>query len=102
MNALSTAAQAISENVVIDRTSLVSFEIAWTTSAAIGTFTVQGSVTGTNWNTMDLSAVPAMKATNGTWLISMGVLGPLILRLVFNPTTPGAGTVTAWVGGKAY
>ncbi len=102
MNGLSTTAQAISEVITINQTSIVSFEIAWTTSVATGTFVVQGSVTGNNWNNIEpLSSTPTMAATNATWLLSLSVLGPLLVRLVFNPTIAGAGTINAWVGGKA-
>ncbi len=102
MKNISTVSTVVSENVVIDRTSLVSFEVAWTTTSASGTFSVEVSVTGTNWAPITLSAVPVLSGTSGSHVINVGMMGPLIIRLKYTPTVSASGTMNAWVGGKSY
>lgn len=101
MNGLSTTAQAVSEIIPITRTALLSFEIVWTTSVARGEFSVEGSITGLNWfKIQPLSTVPRINASNGSHLLNLGGLGVMLIRLVFDPTTAGAGSIDAWISGK--
>lgn len=103
MKNVSTVSTVVSDSVFISRTSLVSFEVAWTTTSASGVFTVEASVTGNNWNTVaPLSSIPILSGASGSLLINVGMMGPLIVRLKYTPTVSASGTINAWAGGKSY
>jgi hypothetical protein len=98
----------------VNRISLVSYTVAWT-SGVIGTITVQASNDYTepytlsenplntgNWVNIPLTVVVAPSGTADNALIALPQTSPAWVRLVFTDTSGGTNTgkLTAYISGK--
>ena len=72
----------------------VSYEAAWT-GAPVGTLVVQGSHTGTNWNTI-ISASPAPAGTSSSQLFDLNQLSFPLVRVLYTKSS-GTGTLNVTV-----
>jgi hypothetical protein len=88
------------QSATIDVTYLdrVCFEIAATTSDAVGSITIQGSITGNVWVDLPLSAM-TLSGANLNILIDLEATGLKLLRIAYTRTS-GTGTIGASVSAK--
>ena len=75
----------------------ISIEIAWT-GTPVGTFQVLGSVSGINYNPVQVSIKPASGSADST-MASFQNQGYQFVLLQYTGTS-GSGVLNAWVGGK--
>lgn len=87
-------------SATIDATNMdnIPVEVAWTGSL-VGTFSIQGSVSGKNWKDLGLSITGPNNA-NGNILLDLNQLSFSFVRLVYTNAS-GTGTMTMFAAGKA-
>lgn len=78
----------------------IAIEINWVTANIFGSFTVQGSVSGTTWTTITTTPTMSVAATTNNGLFDLNQLSFAFLRVVFTRTSGTVGTATALVSGK--
>lgn len=95
----------------IENIDNIAIQIGFTTSDAVGTFSVQGSVdhaqdqngnvqVAGNWVALTLSPVPVAASAADNILISLNQLPFPWLRTVYTRTS-GTGTLNAYIAGKS-
>lgn len=95
---------------IIQKLSLVSYDIAWSGSSPVGSIAIQvsndyavttaGSVTNTgSWSTLPLSASTSVSGNTGTGFIDLDANAGYAMRIVYTRAS-GTGTMTATVCGK--
>lgn len=95
---------------IIDDLSMISYGVSWAGTTPIGTISVQASndysqnVDGSvrnagTWNTLTLSAVPAVTGNTGNGMIDIDSLAGYAVRLVYNFTS-GTGLMQVKVACK--
>jgi hypothetical protein len=105
-----SAASITSLVTIIQKLSLASYSITWTGSSPVGVIAVQvsndyttnadGSVNNPGtWNTLPLSATPAVTGNTGNGFIDIDASAGYALRVVYTKTS-GSGTLNAVVNGK--
>lgn len=111
LNAVSLAADIAATPLRIQYLDNVSMQLIVTTSNAVGTFYVQGSLdyavneggivtnTGT-WTSLTLSPVPTLASANTTILLDLNQLSFPFVRLIYTRVS-GTGTVTAYGSAKS-
>lgn len=86
------------------RTSLednVSIEVSWTTSDVVGTLTLEGSVSGSVWTTLDTSPESmTVTSSDDNGLFDITQIGFPYLRLKFTRVSGSSGTLNAYVSAK--
>lgn len=106
----SLAGSLTSIPTIIQKLSLISYDISWTGTSPVGVMSVQVSNTyaenadGTvknagNWTTLTLSTTPTVSGNTGNGGIDVDVTGFYAIRLVYTRTS-GTGTMNAVVCGK--
>lgn len=80
----------------------VCYQVAWTSSNAVGTISVQGSVDGTTWNDLTFDPVLAQPASNnGAYLINLALIPFPYIRLKYTRVS-GTGTLDVWLSAKGF
>lgn len=77
----------------------VAIQGAFTTSDAVGTFSVEGSLDGSTWSAIGLSSTPTAASASDNFLIELAPTCAPILRLKYSRTS-GTGTLTAKIFAK--
>ncbi len=107
-----TTAAIVSEVTIIQKLSMISYDVSWTSVSGnpVGTMAVQVSNTysqnadGTvrnagNWTTLTLSVTPTVSGNTGNGMIDVDATGCYAIRLVYNRTS-GTGTMNATIAAK--
>lgn len=77
----------------------VAYQVVFTGNA-VGTFSVEGTINGTNWEALNLGDPgPQAEGTSGSFLVSLGLVPYAKLRLSYSAVS-GTGVVNAWVMAK--
>lgn len=95
---------------IIQKLSMISYDISWTGTAPVGAMSVQVSNTysvnsdGTvrnagNWTTLTLSAPTPVSGATGNGFIDVDATGAFAMRLVYTRTS-GTGTMNATITAK--
>ena len=93
---LGASIASASRNVTyLDRASI---EISATTSDAVGTFSVEGSASGSVWVPLSMATM-ALAGASKNILIDIHFTGLQLIRLVYTRTS-GTGTVTVYMTAK--
>lgn len=104
------AGNIISRPTIVQKLSMIGYDVSWTGTAPIGTMSVQVSNTysengdGTvrnagNWTTLTLSAPTPVSGASGNGFIDVDATGAYAIRLVYNRTS-GTGTMNATITAK--
>lgn len=105
------SATVISAVTIIKMLSQVSYDISWTGSNPLGTFTVEvsntykqnsdGSVANAgNWQALTLSAPSTASGSPSNGFIDVTATGAYAIRLKFVPSGGSSGTLNATIAGK--
>ena len=97
-SASSMAGTLTSPATSIRTTDNIGIELFYT-GTPTGTFTVQGTVDGTNWRALDFGGAITASGAGDTHLITINQCPFDQLRLVYTPTS-GAGNLTATIMAK--
>lgn len=76
-------------------TDVVGYQLKWT-GTPTGTFDVEATVDGTNWEALTLSPAPQATGAAGGTLINLNQVPYAQVRLKYTRTS-GTGNLTAWV-----
>lgn len=106
----SMAGNITSEVILINKLSMISFDISWTGTTPVGAMSVQvsnsyslnvdGSVRNAgSWTTLTLSAATPVSGNTGNGFIDVDATAGYAIRLVYTRTS-GTGTMTAIAVGK--
>lgn len=83
----------------IETSDDVGYQVVWTGNA-IGTFAVEASINGVNWEELDLgSPGPAAAGSSDSFLISLGLIPYPQVRLTYTASS-GTGSLNVWVCAK--
>lgn len=96
-NVTSVSADVTSDVTTMQYGDNVSYEISWT-GTLLGTLVVQGSHTGTNWNTFATASVPPAGSA-GSFLFDLNQLSFPKVRCFFDYTS-GSGNMLMTVSWK--
>lgn len=99
-----------SKPTIIQKLSMIGYDISWTGTAPVGTMSVQVSNTysenadGTvrnagNWTTLTLSSPTPVSGATGNGFIDVDATGAYAMRLVYTRTS-GTGTMNATITAK--
>jgi len=100
----------ISAVTIIQKLSMISYDISWSGTTPVGAMSVQvsnsysqnadGSVRNAgNWTTLTLSSPPTVSGNTGNGFIDVDATGAFAMRLVFTRTS-GTGTMQATISAK--
>ena len=107
----SMAGNLTSEVTIIQKLSMISYDITWTAGATpVGTITVEVSntykqdtsgvvVNAGSWTTLTLSATTTVSGNTGNGFIDIDVTAAYAVRLKYNSTS-GSGTLNVTISGK--
>lgn len=106
----SMAGNITSEPTIIQKLSMIGYDISWTGTTPVGVMSVQvsntysenadGSVRNAgNWTTLTLSSTPAVTGNTGNGFIDVDATGAFAIRLVYTRTS-GTGTMNATITAK--
>lgn len=106
----SMAASITSKPTIIQKLSMIGYDISWTGTTPVGVMSVQvsntyaenvdGSVkTAGNWTTLTLSTTPTVSGNTGNGFIDVDATGAYAMRLVYTRTS-GTGTMNATITAK--
>jgi hypothetical protein len=95
---------------IIQKLSMVSYDVSWTGTSPVGNIYVQVSNTysqnadGTvrnpgNWTNVALSANPTISTNSGNGFIDIDAIGAYAMRLVYEPVS-GTGSLNVTINGK--
>ncbi len=95
---------------IIQKLSMISYDVSWSGTSPVGALTIQCSNTysqnadGTvrtagNWNTMTLNTPANVSGNSGTGFIDVDATGAYAIRLVYTKTS-GTGTINAVINAK--
>lgn len=76
-------------------TDVVGYQLTWT-GTPTGTFDIEATVDGTNWEALTLSPAPQATGAAGGTLISLNQIPYAQVRLKYTRTS-GTGSLSAWV-----
>jgi hypothetical protein len=104
------SASITSKPTIIQKLSMIGYDIRWTGTSPIGDLTVQvsntysenadGSVRNSGtWTTLTLSATTSVASNSGNGYIDIDATGAYAIRLVYTRTS-GTGTMNAVICGK--
>jgi hypothetical protein len=104
------SANIISKVTIIQKLSMIGYDISWTGAAPVGVMSVQVSNTysenadGTvktpgNWTTLTLSSPTTVSGATGNGFIDVDATGAYAMRLVYTRTS-GTGTMNATITAK--
>lgn len=86
----------------IDKVDQMCYQVVWTSSNAIGTISVQGSVNGTTFEDLTFNPVLAQPASNnGSYLINLALIPFTYIRLKYTRTS-GTGSMTVYLSAKGF
>jgi hypothetical protein len=94
------SADVVGPVTVIDKIDQVCYQVAWTSSDAIGTISVQGSVDGSTF--IDLTFSPALtqpSSDNGSYLVNLALTPFSYIRLKYTRTS-GSGDLQVYLSAK--
>lgn len=109
IDAVSMAASITSEVTIIQKLSMISYDIAWTGTSPVGSITVEVSnsyvkdasgvvsVAG-NWTTLPVSAM-SVSGNSGNGFLDIDAISAYAIRLVYTRTS-GTGSLTVIINGK--
>lgn len=106
----SMAGSITSAVTIVQKLSMISYDISWVGTAPVGVMSVQVSNTysqnadGTvrnagNWTTLTLSDPPTVSGATGNGFIDVDATGAFAMRLVYTRTS-GTGTMNATISAK--
>lgn len=96
----SMSADIVGPTTTIDVVDQVCFQVAWTSTTAVGVISVQGSVDGVTFYDITFNPTLAQPASNsGGYLINLGLIPFTFIRLKYTRTS-GTGTFTATMSVK--
>ncbi len=96
----SMAASITSAATILDKIDQVAIQIAWTSSDAVGTIAVQGSVDGLQWDDVPFSpALPQPSSNNNSYMIALAEIPFMYIRVKYTRTS-GTGTLSAKLSAK--
>lgn len=88
------SADIIGPVTTIDRVDQVCYQVAWTSSDAVGVISVQGSVDGVTFNDLTFSPVLTQpNSDNGSYLINLALIPFTYIRIKYTRTS-GSGALT--------
>jgi hypothetical protein len=101
----------ISEVTIIQKLSMISYDVSWAGTAPVGSMSVQVSNTFTqngdgtvrnpgNWTTLVLSAPAPVSGNSGNGMIDIDATGAYAIRLVYTRGS-GTGLMNATISAKA-
>ncbi len=104
------SANITSKVTIVQKLSMISYDVSWAGSAPVGTMVVQVSNTYTenadgtvknagSWTTMPLSVVPSVSGSSGNGFIDIDVTAAYAIRLVYSRVS-GTGTMNATITAK--
>jgi hypothetical protein len=94
------AADIVGPTTTIDLIDQIAFQIAWTSSNAIGVISVQGSVDNVTFNDLTFSPVLAQPASNnGGYLVNLALIPFPYIRVKYTRTS-GTGNMTVSMSAK--
>lgn len=104
------SADIISEPTIIQKLSMISYDISWDGSSPVGDMSIQvsnsystnadGSVRNPgNWTTVPLTALAPVSGNTGNGFIDIDASGAYAIRLVYTRTS-GTGTMQAIISAK--
>lgn len=94
------SADIVGPTTNIDTGDQVCYQVSWTSSNAVGTISVQGSVDGKNFQ--DLTFNPALTqpaSNNGTYLINLALVPFPFIRLKYTHSS-GSGSLVVYMSAK--
>ena len=94
------SADIIGPVTVIDKIDMVCYQVSWTSSNAVGTISVQGSIDNSTWD--DLTFNPALaqpNSNNGAYLINLALIPFPYIRLKYTRGS-GTGDLTVYLSAK--
>ena len=106
----SMAGNITSAVTIVQKLSMISYDVSWSGTAPVGTLSVQvsntyslnpdGSVNNTgNWTTLTLSATANVSGATGNGFLDVDATGAYAMRLVYTRTS-GTGTMNATISAK--
>lgn len=104
------SANITSKPTIIQKLSMIAYDISWTGTAPVGVMSVQVSNTysenadGTvknagSWTTLTLSTSPAVSGSTGNGIIDVDATGAYAMRIVYTRTS-GTGVMNAVICAK--
>lgn len=94
------AADIVSPITQIDKLDQVCYQVAWTSSNAVGVISVQGSVDGVNFEDLTFGTPLAQpNSNNGRYLINLALIPFPLIRLKYTRTS-GTGNMTVYMSAK--
>lgn len=106
----SMAGNITSRATIIQKLSMIGYDISWTGTAPVGAMTIQVSNTyaenadgsvrvAGNWTTLTLSSPAPVSGATGNGFIDVDATGAYAIRLVYTRTS-GTGTMNATITAK--
>ncbi len=106
----SMAANITSKPTIIQKLSMIGYDISWTGTSPVGVMSIQvsntysenadGSVANAgNWTTLTLSTTPSVSGNSGNGFIDVDATGAYAIRLIYTRTS-GTGTMSATIAAK--
>lgn len=95
LNGESMGASFTSAATNVTYTDVVGYQLKWT-GTPTGTFDVEATVDGSNWEALTLSPAPQATGGAGGTLISLNQIPYAQVRLKYTRTS-GTGSLSAWV-----
>jgi hypothetical protein len=90
----------VGPTTTIDIADQVCYQVAWTSSDAVGVISVQGSVDGSTFYDLTFSPILTQpNSDNGGYLINLGLIPFTYIRLKYTSTS-GSGALTATMSVK--
>ena len=84
----------------IDKIDQVAYQVSWTSTTAVGTISVQGSIDGVNFIDLTFNPVLSQPSSNsGSYLINLSLLPFPLIRLKYTRTS-GTGALTVYLSAK--
>jgi len=77
----------------------IGLQIVWTTSDAVGSWSVELSINGDDWTPITLSSPVNVAGTNDNAYLDLNQLSANLLRVVYTSTS-GTGTCDVWTTAK--
>lgn len=94
------AADITGPSTILDKIDQLCFQVAWTSSNAVGVISIQGSVDNVNF--YDITFNPALTqpaSNNGSYLINMALIPFSYVRFKYIRTS-GTGNMTVYMSAK--
>lgn len=96
----SMAASIVGPSTILDKVDQVCFQVSWTSSNAVGTVSVQGSVNGIDFDDLTFATPLAQPSSNnGRYLINLALIPFTYIRVKYTRAS-GTGAMEVYMSVK--